>query len=78
MLITLPFRCLFEALTEAFKLVAAAITHGTKNTIQSGIEFNPATSQQYLNALRPGAQTPPPWTERRAGVPRRGGQSARG
>lgn len=57
MLITLPFWYLFEALTEAAKLVTAAIIHGTKNTIQSGIEFNPATTQQYLNALRPGAQT---------------------
>ena len=52
MLITLPFRYLFEALKEAPKLVAAAITHGTKNTIQSGIEFNPVTTRPYLNALR--------------------------
>jgi hypothetical protein len=50
MLITLPFRCRFEVLTEAVKLVVATIIHRTKNTSQSGIEFNPATSEAYLGA----------------------------
>ena len=43
MLILLLFPGRFQVLIEAFKLVVAAITHGTKNTSQSGIEFNPAT-----------------------------------
>lgn len=51
MLITLPFRRRFGVLTEAVKLVAAAVTHATKNTSQSGIEFNPATSQLYIDAV---------------------------
>jgi pentose-5-phosphate-3-epimerase len=70
MLIILPFRCLFGASTEAAKLVTAVITHGVKNTIQSGIEFNPATAQQYLKRF---AARHPNFTTLN-GTPGQGGQ----
>jgi hypothetical protein len=51
MSITLPFRYRFELVTDAVNQVATGIIHGTKNIIQSGIEFNPAACRAHIDTV---------------------------